>query len=381
MKFINYADSESQKAFQQKVRRFLADEFAPIAKEIDEKEQIALECIKKMGQLGFLAPMAPTEYDGGGHDVICAAIVAEEIAKICAGTYTSVMGHIFCMHWLDKFGTSEQREKYIPKLATGEFIGCIGITEPEAGSDVANLKTKAAKDGNHYILNGVKTFITNGNIADVMIAMVRTGGPGPKGISNFIVDTITPGYEASLPFEKMGNRASPTCEVVFNDCRVPVENILGKENYGFINVMNFFPFERVFVAVACGALSESSFHVTRQYALEQKEFGHTIIQSQMIQHMISEMACYVQSIKSITKHCLQKYASGLNANTEASMAKLYSSDLSMKVTLTALQILGAHGYTRDYPVERWIRDVKLFAIGGGTSQIQRQIIARAMVTN
>ena len=377
--FINYAVTEEHQMLQDTLRRFLAEKLAPIAKELDDKEMIAMDVIKEMGRMGFLSLMAPEEYGGGGHDVVGAAIVAEEVSRICAGTYTSTSGHVFCMHWIDKFGTKEQRDKYIPKLASGEYIGCIGITEPEAGSDVAGLRTKAVKDGDHFVLNGTKTFISNGNVADIIVAMTRTGDPGPRGITNFIVETKTAGYEASKPFEKLGNRASPTCEVAFTDCRVPAENMLGSFNNGFIETMNFFPFERALVAVACGALAESSFHEALQYAHDRKQFGKPIIQYQMVQAMLSDMACDIQAIKAMTKDCLQKYASGIQANIEASMAKLFASETVMKVTMNAIQIFGGYGYTREFPVERWFRDSKLYSIGGGTSQIQRQIIARAMM--
>ncbi len=376
-KFINYAVTEEHQMLQDTLRKFLGDKLAPIAAELDEKEEIALDVIKELGQMGFLALMAPEEYGGGGHDVVGAGIVAEEISKICAGTYTSTSGHVFSMHWIDKFGTKEQRDKYVPKLASGEYIGCIGITEPEAGSDVAGLKTKAVKDGDSYVLNGTKTFISNGNVADIIVCMTRTGEPGPRGISNFIIETKTEGYEASKPFEKLGNRASPTCEVAFTDCRVPAENLLGTENNGFIETMNFFPFERVLVAVACGALGESSYYEALEYAHDRKQFGKPIIQYQMVQQMIADMACDIQAIKAMTKDCLLKYASGVQANTDASMAKLFASETVMKITMNAIQIFGGYGYTREFPVERWFRDAKLYAIGGGTSQIQRQIIARA----
>ncbi len=378
-KFINYAVTEEHQMLQDTLRKFLADKLAPIAAECDEKEEIPMDVIKEMGKQGYLALMAPEEYGGGGHDVVGAAIVAEEISKICAGTYTSTSGHVFSMHWIDKFGTPEQRDKYMPKLASGEWIGCIGITEPEAGSDVAGLKCKAVKDGDHYVLNGTKTFISNGNVADIIVCMTRTGDPGPRGISNFIIETKTPGYESSTPFEKLGNRASPTCEVAFTDCRVPAENLLGGENNGFIETMNFFPFERALVAVACGALAESSFNEALEYAHDRKQFGKPIIEYQMVQQMIADMAADIQAIKAMTKDCLEKYAAGIQANTEASMAKLFASETVMRVTMNAVQIFGGYGYTREFPVERWFRDSKLYSIGGGTSQIQRQIIARNLM--
>ncbi len=380
MKFtpIDYAETEEHRMIQATARKFLADKLAPIAAELDEKEEFPLEVIKGMGELGLLALIIPEEYGGAGHDVIGAAIVAEEVSKICAGTYTSAQGHVFCSHWMAKYGTDEQKAKYLPRLATGEWIGAMAITEPEAGSDVAGLKTTAVRDGDHFIVNGTKTFISNGNVADVMVCLTRTGGPGPKGISTLIIETSTPGYSSSTPFEKLGNRASPTCEVAFEDCRIPVENLLGKENMGFIECMAFFPFERALVGVSCGALCESALTEAIKYCKERKQFGKPIIEFQMVQQIIAEMAVDLQATKSLTRDSLRKYAAGEDANIDASLAKIYGADAAMRVTMNAVQLLGGYGYTREFPVERWFRDAKLFAIGGGTSQIQKMIVASAL---
>ncbi len=377
-KTIDYAETDEHRMVQDTARKFLADKLAPIANELDEQERFGEEIIKGMGELGLLALIAPEEFGGGGHDVIGTAIVAEEVSKICAGTYTSAQGHIFCTHWIDKYATPEQKAKYLPKLATGEWIGAIAITEPEAGSDVASLRTAAVKEGDHYLVNGTKTFISNGNVADVVVCMTRTGGPGPKGISNLIIETSTPGYSASKPFEKCGNRASPTCEVALEDARIPVENLLGTENNGFIESMVFFPFERALVAVCCGALCESALTEAIQYCKDRKQFGKPIGEFQMVQQILAEMAVDLQATKSLTRDVLRKYAAGKEANMEASIAKIFAADAAMRVTTNAVQLLGGYGYTREFPVERWFRDAKLFAIGGGTTQIQKMIVARGL---
>ena len=378
-KTIDYAETEEHRMVQETARRFLADKLAPIAAEIDRDERFPREVFKELGRLGLLALMAPEEYGGGGHDVIGCAIVAEEISKICAGTYTSTTGHVFCLHWIDKYGTPEQKEKYLPRLATGEWIGGMAITEPEAGSDVASLKTTAVRDGDDYVVNGNKIFITNGSVADVIVCLVRTGGPGPKGISTLIIETANPGYSASKPFEKCGNRASPTNELAFENCRVPVSNLLGRENRGFIESMIFFPFERALVGVCCGALCESALEETIRYCKERTQFGQPIIEFQMVQQILAEMAVDLQATKSLTRDVLKRYTAGADANTEASIAKIYGADAAMRVTTNAVQLLGGYGYTREFPVERWFRDAKLFAIGGGTSQIQKLIVARALM--
>jgi acyl-CoA dehydrogenase len=375
----DYAETEEHRMIQTTVRRFVSDKLTPIAAEIDRDERFPVEVIKEMGPLGLLGLMAPEEFGGGGHDVIGCAIVAEEIAKVCAGTYTSTTGHVFCLHWIDKYGTPEQKEKYLPKLISVEWIGGMAITEPEAGSDVASLTTTAVRDGDDYVVNGSKTFITNGSVADVIVCLVRTGGPGPKGISTLIMDTTTPGFSASKPFEKCGNRSSPTCELTFEDCRIPAANLLGRENNGFIESMVFFPFERSMVGVCCGALCEAALNEALRYCQERKQFGKPIISFQMVQQMLAEMAVDLQATKTLTRDAMKKYASGADANVEASIAKIFGADAAMRVTMNAVQLLGGYGYTREFPVERLFRDAKLFAIGGGTSQIQKLIVARALV--
>ena len=375
---IDYAETDEHRMIQDTVRRFLAERLQPIAAEIDREERFPLEVFKGLGELGLLALMAPEEYGGGGHDILGCAIVAEEIAKICAGTYTSTTGHVFCLHWIDKYGTPEQKARYLPLLASAEWIGGMAITEPEAGSDVASLKTTALRHGDDYLVNGNKTFITNGSVADVIVCLVRTGGPGPKGISTLIVETRTPGFSASKPFEKCGNRASPTCELTFENCRVPAVNLLGRENRGFIESMVFFPFERALVGVCCGALCEAALTEAVRYCRERVQFGKPIIEFQMVQQVLAEMVVDLQATKSLTRDVLKKYASGADANVEASIAKIFAADAAMRVTMNAVQLLGGYGYTREFPVERWFRDAKLFAIGGGTSQIQKLIVARAL---
>jgi len=376
---VDYAETDEHRMIQQTARRFLAEKLAPIAAEIDREERFPVEVFRALGELGLLALVVPEEYGGGGHDVIGTAIVAEEIAKICAGTYTSTTGHVFCTHWIDKYGTPEQKAKYLRKLATTEWIGGMAITEPEAGSDVASLRTRAVRDRDHYVLNGSKTFITNGSVANLIVCLTRTGGPGPKGISTFIIETATPGFSASKPFEKCGNRASPTCEITFTDCRVPAANLLGQENRGFVECLIFFPFERGLTAVACAALCESALTHAVAYCKDRKQFGQPIIEFQMVQQMLAEMAVDLQVSKTLTRDSLKKYASGADANVDASIAKIFASEAAQRVTSNAVQLLGGYGYTREFPVERWFRDARVYAIAGGTTQIQKLIVARALL--
>jgi len=349
---IDFAETEEHQMLKESLRRFLAKELAPIAAQLDKEERFPADVIKKMGALGFLGLILPEEYGGGGHDFVGCAIVAEEVSRICAATYTSTTGHVFAEHWIDMFGTKHQKDRYLTGMATAEKIGAIALTEPDAGSDVASLKTTAVRQGDNYILNGTKIFISNGPVADVVVVLARTGGPGPKGISTFIVESGFPGYSATPPFEKCGNRASLTSEIVFENCEVPAGNLLGEENRGFIGSMKFLPFERMMVAVCCAALAETALDECIRYAKERKQFGQPIASFQMIQSMMAE---------------------------KASMAKLFGSEMVMRATIDAVQILGGYGYTREFPVERYMRDAKLFAIGGGTSQIQKLIIARRLL--
>ena len=376
---IDFAETEEHQMLKESLRRFLAKELAPIAAQLDKEERFPADVIKKMGALGFLGLILPEEYGGGGHDFVGCAIVAEEVSRICAATYTSTTGHVFAEHWIDMFGTKHQKDRYLTGMATAEKIGAIALTEPDAGSDVASLKTTAVRQGDNYILNGTKIFISNGPVADVVVVLARTGGPGPKGISTFIVESGFPGYSATPPFEKCGNRASLTSEIVFENCEVPAGNLLGEENRGFIGSMKFLPFERMMVAVCCAALAETALDECIRYAKERKQFGQPIASFQMIQSMMAENATNIYATRCMVKHLIELLKKEVECNVEASMAKLFGSEMVMRATIDAVQILGGYGYTREFPVERYMRDAKLFAIGGGTSQIQKLIIARRLL--
>jgi len=378
-KTTDLAETQEHRLLQESLRRFLAKELAPIAAQIDREERFPLEVVKHMGRLGFLGLILPEEYGGGGRDFTGCAIVAEEVSKICAATYTSTTAHVFAEHWIDLFGTEDQKRRYLPAMATADLLGAIALTEPEAGSDVASLATTAVREGDAYVLNGTKTFISNGPVADLVVVLARTGGPGPKGISTFIVESSTPGFEAGKPFEKCGNRASLTSEIFLRGCRVPARNLLGEENRGFIGSMQFLPFERMMVAVCCAALAQAALEACLRYAHERRQFGQPISSFQMIQGMLAEIATNIYATRCIVKHLIALLKQGVPCNTEASMGKLFGAEMVMRATIDAVQVLGGYGYTRDFPVERYMRDAKLFAIGGGTSQIQKLIIARALL--
>ena len=375
---IDYAETDEHRMIRATARKLVATRLAPIARQLDREGRFPDEVVREFGRQGLLGLVAGEEHGGGGRDVVGAAIVAEEIAKVCTGTYTSTSGHVLALHWLEAFGSPEQKARWVPRLACAEWLGGIAITEPEAGSDVAALATAAVREGDRFRVNGSKVFITNGCVADVLVCLVRTGGAGAKGLGTLVVETTTPGFRASHPFEKCGNRASPTCEVSFEDCRVPVGNLLGEEHGGFAQVMRLFVFERALVGVACGALSEAALEEAVRHCSTRRQFGRPIIEFQMVQQLLAEMAVDLQATKSLTRDVLRKYAAGADATVEASICKIFSAEAVQRVTSNAVQLLGGYGYTAEFPVERWFRDARLFAIGGGTTQIQKLIVARAL---
>ena len=377
---MNFERNAQHSLIRKEIRNIINKELVPIAAEIDETEQFPMDLFKKIGKLGFFSLILPENYGGGGRDFFGTAIVAEELAKVCPGLYTSAFGHIFCAHWIDMFGTSEQKDKYLPSLAEVDHIGAIAITEPDAGSDVSSIITTAVEDGDNYIINGRKTFISNGPIADTICVVARTSDETTeKGISTFIFETKTPGFHAEEPMNKLGNRASLTSEIAFENCRVPKENLLGTKHKGLSETTKFFAFERVLVAVACAGIAEAALEASKEYAMQRVQFGKKIASFQSIQEMLADMATDIYATRCMSFDILDRMEKGEHPVGEASMSKVFGSEMVMRHTTNAIQIFGGYGYTKDFPVERYFRDAKLFAIGGGTSQIQRMIIARGLL--
>lgn len=378
---MNYERTKEHKMIGQAVREFVSKELTPIVPELDEEERFPMEVFKNMGDLGFLGLILPEEYGGGGPDYFGAAVVGEELAKVCPGFHTSVHGHVFCAHWIDLFGTPEQKRKYLPGLATAESIGAIAITEPNAGSDVGAAQTFAAETDEGFILNGNKIFISNGPIADVIVVVAATDDESkPRGISTFILETKTPGFTSEMPMKKLGNRVSPTSEIILKDLFLPKENLLGTKHKGLAETTKLLTFERVLVAVACGGIAEKALHEARGYALGRKQFGKPIAHFQSIQHMMADVAAEIFATKSMAYRVLEQMEQGQYPVAEAAMAKLFGAEMVMRATTAAIQILGGYGYTREFPVEKLFRDAKVYSIGGGTSQIQRGIIAADLLS-
>lgn len=373
--------TEEQQMMRDMVRKLAQNEIAPRAAEIDRDHRFPRENIDKMAELGLMGVPIPEEYDGAGCDFLSYILTIEEISRACAST-----GVILAVHTsvgtfpILYFGTEEQKQKYVPKLATGEFLGAFALTESNAGSDPANLSTTAKLEGDYYIVNGNKIFITNGGEADVYITFVTTDkSKGHKGISCLIVDKDTPGFSVGKKEEKMGLHGSQTTELIFDNARVPKENLLGQEGEGFKVAMALLDGGRIGIGAQGLGIAQAALDVAKDYAKERVQFGKPIASFQAIQFMLADMATRVDCARLLVYRAARMRDMGLPYAKEASMAKMYATDTAMEVTTNAVQILGGYGYCREYPVERYMRDAKITQIYEGTNQIQRIVIAKHLL--
>lgn len=365
--------------FRKSLREYVENELAPHADEWEEAEEFPREVYSNMGELGFLGMAYPEEY-GGDDDILAEAVFCEELPRCGSGGVAASLGaHIgISMPQINEFGTKKQKEKYLPPGIRGETIGALGVTEPETGSDVANIKTYAVKDGSDWVINGSKTFITNGVRCDWVILAVKTDrDKGYAGISQFIVDRDNPGFETSKKLKKLGWKASDTGELAFMDCRVPADALLGEENKGFFQIMKKFVWERLIMALGAVAGAQIIFDVALGYAKDREAFGQPIGKFQAISHMLADMATEIELGRALTYHVLKLYVEGGNPLKEVAMAKLFTQDMGCRVADRALQIFGGYGYMEEYPIARAWRDMRLGPIGGGTSEIMKEIIARS----
>ncbi|RJP57602.1 MAG: acyl-CoA dehydrogenase [Deltaproteobacteria bacterium] len=374
--------TEEQQIFQRSLRSFFEDRVAPRAAEIDEKDEFPGDVYKAMSEIGVQAIFFPEEYGGSGGDLLTCCVATEEISRVSGSMAVLTAPPLSLASAAFRLaGTNEQKSKYLPKLASGEWLFAIAITEPDAGSDVSAIRTTAVLKGDHYILNGTKRFHTVGDLADVTTVYAKTDtGKGAKGISTFVVEKGAPGRIISKKEKMMGIRGIASCEMVFEDCRIPVENLLGKEGDGFKDVMHTLDESRPIVAAMGVGLAQGALDYAVNYAKQRVQFGKPICEFQGIQFMLADMATQIEA----SRYLVYRAASiALNRNREsimlASMAKYFSSDMAMKVTTDAVQILGGYGYTSDYPVERMMRDAKCFQIFEGTNQIQRVVVARSLL--
>ncbi len=373
----NYLFEPVHDDFRKTVRDFVEAEVTPYVDEWEESE-FPLELYRRMGELGFLGMQYPEEY-GGDDDVLAEAVLHEELARCgSAGTAAGIGAHIaIAMPQIKYFGTPEQKEKYLVPGIKGECVGALGITEPNTGSDVASIQTYAVADGDDWIINGSKTFITNGARANWVVLAVKTDKEkGYAGITQFLVDTDTPGFEVTRRIHKLGWRASDTAELAFTDMRVPSSAVLGTVNQGFFQIMRNFAWERLTMSLGAVSGAQFAFDTALAYAKERVAFGKPIFKFQAISHMLAEMATEVEAGRNLTYHALKLYVDGGSPFREVAMAKLFTCDMAVRVIDKALQIHGGYGYTEEYPMARALRDARLGPIGGGTSEIMKDIIAK-----
>jgi butyryl-CoA dehydrogenase len=377
---LNFSLTEEQKLFQKIIREFCSKELKPIAEKIDKEEFLPRDLYKKMGKMGLMGMTVPQKYGGAGIDRVSYMIALEEISRVCGSTGLAVeahnslgIGHIF------ERGTKEQREKYLPRLTTGETFAAWALSEPNAGSDAASLQTTAVLKGSEWVINGNKQFITSGDVADVVTVMAKTDKEkGAKGISAFIVEKDTPGFKVGQLEDKLGLRGSRTAELVFEDCRIPKENLLGQKDLGFIGAMNILDRGRTAIGAMAVGIARGALEDCIEYVNQREQFGKKIGKFQAIQWMIADMATEIDAARLLVHRAAYLEDKNLNFTKEASMAKLFASEMAMRATRNAIQIFGGYGYTKDYPLERYFRDVKLCEIGEGTSQVQRMVIAKQL---
>ena len=362
-------------------RDFAQTEVAPIAQEVDETETFPRQTVEKLAKYGFLGIPVPKEYGGQGCDVLTYAMCVEELSKACGTTGVIVSAHTsLCIDPIMTYGTNEQKEKYVPDLASGKKLGAFGLTEPMAGTDAQGQQTKAVLDGDSWVLNGSKCFITNGKEADVYIIIAVTGtvekrGRLQKEISAFIVEKDTPGFTFGTKEKKMGIRGSSTYELIFTDCRIPKDAILGKQGKGFNIAMHTLDGGRIGIAAQALGLAEGALEKAVSYTKERKQFGRTIAQQQNTQFQLADMATQVDAAKFLVYRAAVAKDTQSSYGVEAAKAKLFAAETAMKVTTKAVQLFGGYGYIRDYDVERMMRDAKITEIYEGTSEVQRMVIS------
>ncbi len=374
--------SEEHLMLQKMVRDFAKNEIEPVASDLSESGEFPWEILHKMADLGLMGIPYPEKYGGAGMDTLALAIAIEEIGRVCASTGITLAAHTSLGSYpIYEFGSEEQKQKYLRPLAEGKSIGAFGLTEPEAGSDAAGVKTLAKKIGNKYILNGTKFFCTNGGKADFIIVSARTDPEAErhKGMSTFIVEKNFPGFKLGKAENKMGLRASNTQEIIFEDCEVPAENLMGNEGDGFKLAVMTLDEGRIGIGALALGIAQGALDQALKYAKERTQFGKPIGYFQGIQFMLADMGTEVQAARHLVYYAARLKDAGKAFTKEAAMAKLYASEVGTRTANRAIQIHGGYGYTRDYPVERFYRDAKLMEIGEGTSEIQRLVIARRMM--
>lgn len=378
---MEFAFNETHQMIRETARKFAAERLAPTAIERDEQGTFPLEAVKELGELGFMGMMVPEEWGGSGLDTISYVIAMEEISRVdaSAGVIMSVNNSLVC-YGLNKYGTQEQKEKYLRLLAAGKKLGAFALSEPEAGSDASNQRTLAAKDGDSYVLNGMKNWITNGSTADYVLVMATTDkSKGSKGISTFLVEKGAPGFTHGKKEKKLGIRSSDTVSLSFQDCRVPAANMIGSEGEGFKFAMKTLEGGRIGIAAQALGIAQACLDASIRYAKERKAFDKPIAELQAIQFKLADMATNVEAARLLVLRAAALKDADQPFGQEAAMAKLYASKVAVQAALEAIQIHGGYGYVQEYLVERYLRDAKITEIYEGTSEIQRVVIARTLL--
>ena len=378
---VDFELTEGQRAVQAMVREFAEREVRPAAARYDQESQFAWELVRKMGPLGLLGMVVPEAYGGAGMDTVSYALAVEEIARHDGALALTVASHnSLCQGHLLIAGSEEQKRKYLPPLARGEVLGAWGLTEAGSGSDAGGLRTTAALQGDHWILNGSKSFITQGSVGQTYVVLASTDpSEGTRGISAFIVERGTPGFRPGRPEHKLGLRASDTAQLFFEDARVPRENLLGELQNGFVDTLKVLDGGRISIAAMAVGLARGALEESLRYAKERRQFGQPIAQFQAIQWKLADMATEIDAARLLVLQAAYLKDTGQPFTKEAAYGKLFSSEIAMKAATEAVQIHGGYGYIKDFPVERYFRDAKFCAIGEGTSEIQRLVIARQLL--
>ena len=378
---MDFRLTDEQQLLRRTVREFAESEIGPHVMEWDEAQQFSMDLLPKLASLGLMGITYDERYGGSGMSAVDYCICIEELARVCPAVALSVAAHNgLCTSHISMFGTEAQKDQYMPRLARGEVLGAWGLTEAGAGSDAAGMRTTAVKQGSCWTLNGAKTFITHGRIGGIMVVMAVTDrAKGSRGISAFIVEHGTPGMTAGKKENKLGMRASDTSEVIFENCRIPAANLLGEEGQGFINTLQILDAGRIGIAALSVGLAQGAYEAACNYSKERRQFGQPIASFQAIQWKLADNATRIEAARLLTYRAAYLRDQGVRTTRESSIAKLFASEIAVKAADDCVQIHGGYGFVKDYPAEKYFRDVKLLTIGEGTSEIQRLVIARQLL--
>lgn len=380
---LSFNLTPDQEDLRSHIRSFVEDEIKPVALQYDESQEFPTEIFAKLGELGYLGIVMPTDLGGAGLGYMEYSIVVEEVARGCPAMALGVAAHNgLCMSHINRFGSDELRAKYVPQLATGQTLGAWGLTEPNAGSDAGGTRTTAVRDGDHWILNGSKNFITHGNVGNIAVVMAVTdSSKGKSGISAFAIDKSMTGFYGSKKENKVGMRCSDTASLTFDNVRVPANHLIGTEGEGFKQALQILDGGRISIAALSVGLAQGAMEAALKYSVERVQFGKRLADQQAIQFKLARMSMEIQAARDLTYHAAALRDQGKPFGREASMAKLYASEVAVRTAEEAIQIHGGYGYIKEYPVEKLWRDSKLLTIGEGTSEIQKMVISRSLLSD